>query len=436
MFKKIQISNTLGLQLFQLIRVSSFFLISILLVKLSVPVKEIGFYEITLFLSNILTFFWISGLVQAFLPMYSAPKHVEEKSSDLFNVFLVIVSLSVLIGLAGFVLQSSISRIEGVNDLPFYPLVIVYTIINAPTSLIEYIYLLKNKPYRIVFYGGVSYLAQVLFVLVPVFLKKDIEVSIYGLIAISSLRFTWLTALVLKNSKQALNFDFIKQYLRIGTPLAFKYLISSSGTFVDGVIVSSKYNSATFALFRYGAKDLPLVNQLANGLSNSMLPNFSNKATINDTLFQIKEKSLTMMMWLFPLTILLIFTCKPLYPWIFNEKFSASANIFMIYLLLIISRLIFPQTLVVGFKKTGVVLLASIIELILNITLSLIFVNWIGLEGVALATVLVFLFEKIILIYYCYKKLQIKPSDYIPLKPYFIFTSITILSYLIVRFII
>ncbi len=432
---KFQLSNTLGLQIFQVIRVSSLFLISILLVKSSVPIKEIGFYEVTLFLSNILSFFWISGLIQAFLPMYRSNSNEHEKNSDLYNVFLVICGLSILLGFFGFVLQTSIQKIEGVSDLPFYHLVIIYTLISSPTSLIEYIYILKNKPYHTVCYGGISYFIQILLVVLPLLMGAGIEVSIYGLIAISAIRFVWLVFLVLDNSSQTIQFDFIKRYLIIGIPLSFKYLISSSGTFIDGLIVSSKYNASAFAIFRYGAKDLPLVNLLANSLSNSMLPNFADKTKVHDTLKQIKAKSYKMMLWLFPFTILLIFVCKPMYPWIFSKNFSESANIFLIYLLLITSRLVFPQTIVLGFRKTGVILLVSIIELLLNVGLSLILVNWIGLEGVALATVLVFLFEKVILIIYSYKKLQIKPSDYIPIKAYFTFSTITISSYLIARFI-
>ncbi|RPH33119.1 MAG: hypothetical protein EHM93_06200 [Bacteroidales bacterium] len=431
---KFQLSNTLSLQIFQIIRVSSLFLISILLVKASVPVKEIGFYEITLFLSNILTFFWITGLIQAFLPMYQPNSNEYVKSSDLFNVFLVICCFSILFGVFGLLLKTTIQKIEGVSDLPFYPLVMLYTSISSPTSLIEYIYLLKNKPNNMVYYGVISYFSQILLVVLPLLLGLGIKASIYGLIVISAIRFIWLTILVLKNSSHDIQSDFIKRYLAIGTPLALKYLISSSGAFIDGLIVSSKYNAATFAVFRYGARELPFVNILSNSLSNSMLPNFSDKTKIHDTLKQIRVKSYNMMLWLFPFTILLIFVCKPIYPWVFDSNFSSSANIFLIYLLLIISRLVFPQTIILGFGKTGMVLAASVIELLLNVSLSLILLNRIGLEGVALATVLVFLIEKIILIFYSYKKFQIKPSEYIPLKAYFTFSAITILSYLIARF--
>ena len=72
----------------------------------------------------------------------------------------------------------------------------------------------------------------------------------------------------------------------------------------------------------------------------------------------------------------------------------STPSIFNVFLLVIISRLIFPQTILIAFGKTKMVLLISVLETILNIILSVIFVQYFGLIGIAFGTFLAYLFEK------------------------------------------
>ena len=55
-------------------------------------------------------------------------------------------------------------------------------------------------------------------------------------------------------------------------------------------------------VFRYGAKEFPLVLMLANGLSNAMLPEFSTRERMKESLAKIKVKSKRLMHFLFPAT--------------------------------------------------------------------------------------------------------------------------------------
>jgi Na+-driven multidrug efflux pump len=90
----------------------------------------------------------------------------------------------------------------------------------------------------------------------------------------------------------------------------------------------------------------------------------------------------------------------------FTPEFQKSADIFLIYSLLIIPRLVFPQTVIVGRKKTHITLIAALLELGLNIPLSLLMIKWgYNIVGVALATFMVYLIGKIYLAGYLYSLL-------------------------------
>jgi O-antigen/teichoic acid export membrane protein len=214
--------------------------------------------------------------------------------------------------------------------------------------------------------------------------------------------------------------EFMKEHLYLGTPLILTTLISGSAQYADGVIISAVYRDpAMFAWFRYGAKEFPLVLMLANGLSNAMLPEFSTRERMRESLAKIRVKSKRLMHILFPSAMVMMLFSKWIYPRMFNPEFHKSAGIFLVYSLLIIPRLVFPQTIIVGRKKTHITLIAAILELALNIPLSLLMIKWgYGLVGVALSTFTVYTISKIFLAGYLWIRMHIKPSEYIPLRLY------------------
>jgi O-antigen/teichoic acid export membrane protein len=228
--------------------------------------------------------------------------------------------------------------------------------------------------------------------------------------------------------------EYMKEHLYLGAPLIIAALISGSAQYVDGIIVSAVYRDPEmFAWFRYGAKEFPLVLLLANGLSNAMLPEFSTRSMMRESLAKIKLKSTKLMHLLFPTMMVIMFFARWFYPRLFNPEFHKSAGIFMVYTLLIIPRLVFPQTIIVGRKKTHITLISAVIEIIVNIPLSLLMVKWgYGIVGIALATFVVYCIDKIFLIVYVWVKMKIKPSEYIPLKIYAVYSILLSIIFLLV----
>lgn len=220
------------------------------------------------------------------------------------------------------------------------------------------------------------------------------------------------------------SYEFMKEHLYLGIPLILTTLISGSAQYTDGVIVSVYFRDPDkFALFRYGAKEFPLVLMLANGLSNAMLPQFSTRERMVESLAKLRAKSKRLIHFLFPSAILMMIFARWIYPRMFNADFYRSADVFLIYSLLIIPRLVFPQTIIVGRKKTHITLIAAILELAINIPLSLLMLKWgYKLPGVALSTLVVYIISKVFLIGYLWLKMKIRPSEYIPVRLYMMYS--------------
>jgi len=394
---------------------------------------EIGHWEMFMFIAGLITFFWVTGIIQSLLPLYhrnNTYRKVGEngpaKSPEIFNAFLLLCFCSLLFFTVGHSLKNNFSVFHFTGNVPYINLLLLYILLSSPVCLIEYIYLLNNRSYRIFQYGLYTFTAQLIFIVTPLLFGKDIIWSIYGLLLITGFRWIWLIILLRRYTEIKISVPFMKEHLYVGIPLILTSLISGSPQYIDGVIISAVYRDpGDFAWFRYGAKEFPLVLMLATGLSNAMLPEFSTRERMKESLAKIKVKSQQIMHFLFPATMVVMLFSRWLYPRLFNPDFQKSADIFLIYSLLIIPRLVFPHTVIVGRKKTHITLIAATLELVLNIALSLLMIRWgYGIVGVAVSTFIVYTFEKIFLAGYLWVKMGIKPSEYVPVRIYTVYSVI------------
>ncbi len=424
-------SNTSALQVFQLYRYAILLLIGILFTKSYLSTSQIGIYESLIFISGAVTFFWISGITQSLLSLYKEPK-AGEKTDVFFNSFLLISAFSLLsfLVLRIFIMHfSEYFNLSG--NIQLLKLISFYILLVSPSYLIEYIYLLKNRARKIISYGVISYSLQLILVVLPVILECQLIMAVRGLVLIAVVRFIWLIILVLKYSHIKINYTFLREHIVVGLPLILSALLSGAGVYVDGLIITNFYDPATFAIFRYGAKEFPLFLLLANAFSNSMIPEINGALKLESGLKKIHDKSLKLMHYLFPLAFILVLSSHWFYPFVFNKNFAESASIFNIYLLLIISRLVFPQTIIIGLRKTKMIFYFSFIEILVNIGVSLLLIRNYGILGVAFGTVVAHYVEKTLLIIYSKAGLNISAQKYIPISPFIVYSLLFVCFFIL-----
>ncbi len=434
------INNISGLQLFQLLRFLVFFIISIVFTKSHLSPEDIGSWEMFMFIASFMSFFWVTGIIQSLLPLYNRNhtfrrlgKNVSEKSPEIFNAFLLLLGFSLIFFIFGHAMKSNFSVYGNTGNTPYLNLLLLYLFLSSPVCLIEYIYLLRDRSHRIFQYGIYTFLAQLLLVIVPVIAGKGIYWAIYGLLVITGIRWVWLIILLFRYSEFRISPEFIREHLRLGWPLIITSLISGSAQYIDGIIVSAHFDDPRmFAIFRYGAKEFPLVTMLATGLSNALLPQFGTRSKLKESLQVIKKKSRNLMHYLFPMSMLVLLFSRWLYPRMFTPDFVRSADIFMIYIMLVIPRLLFPHTILIGRKKTGIAMAAAIFELVVNIPLSLWLVGDYGAVGVALATFIVYFLGKVFLSGYLWVKMKIRPAEYIPVTTFLIYSTLLSLLFVLI----
>lgn len=407
---RISPSNISSLQLFQLIRYGTFLLIGIGFAKLQLPLSQIGSFETFILISGLVSFFWVSGLINTLLSLYPK-KNEQEKSELLFSVFISLLLFSLLAGSLLLIFSENLLAFldkaeNGINRLVFF-----YLILNCPSFLIEYILFLNEKKKELVYYALLSSFITLAAVLLPAFFGYGISYSVWGLIVVAAVKFMLLLFLISRYGSFTFNGGMVLSTLRIATPLLLSIFVSGSAEYIDGMIVKAKFDDVSFAVYRYGAKELPLLLIIANTFSMAMIPSIANN--LNEGLAELKRKSTQLMHVFFPLTIALMLCSGYIYKYAFSESFIYSALIFNIYLLLVIPRLVFPQTILTGMQHTKFLLLSSVLEISLNVSLSIWLAGKIGLPGIALGTLIAFCFDKIFLVSVNFCVYKIKPSAYL-----------------------
>lgn len=429
-----KLTHISALQIFQLIRFSTLILIGIVFAKNGLATSDIGQYETFLLLAGAVSFFWLNGLIQGFLPT-QGEQSVSRKSSALFSIFYLLLVFSGLAVVFILLFENSISGfLLKDSPIPFLKYLLPYILISSPASLVEYIYLIKKQGKMILFYGFLSFFIMFLLVVLPPVLGFSIEYSMVGLVVSALFRFVWLLVLLFRNSSPIPDFTFIGNQLKYAAPLVLSMFLSGSAQYIDGFIITSYFDDATFAVYRFGAREFPLVLLLANAFSSSMLPGFADRSVLKFNLDKIRQNSQQLAFWLFPLSGILMIISHWAFPIIFNVSFTGSATIFNIYLLLIISRLLFPQTILIGLQKTRAIMWASLIEIVANVALSLWFVQLWGLPGVAYGTICAYILEKLVLMVFVRRDCGFGISEYLNVKQHLLYSLLLSVVFIVIEY--
>jgi O-antigen/teichoic acid export membrane protein len=431
------ITTISAFQFSQLCRFVSLFLIGIVFVRFYAT-SEIGLYETVIFIAGAVSFFWLWGILQTFITLSPATmengQDGKQRNKAYFNAFILLLLFSLLTVVFLVVFRNAISQFLNNNkELPFFKWLLLYILLSSPSNLTEYIYLDLQKSKHIIVYSIVSNTAQLLFLTIPAIIGFSMVFAIMSLVLVNGLRFIWLLIIIYKNSHFQIDISFIKKNLKLAVPIIGSSILSGSGPYIDGLIITHFYDDATFALFRYGAREFPLAIILVNALSNGILPEFS-KFGLSATLEKLKKQTRILMHLLFPFTIVLIVSSQWLFKIFFSNEFLFSAQIFNLYLLLTVPRLILPNTIVLGLKKNTYVFWIAFIEIIINVIVSIAMVRVWGVLGVVFGTVISFFVERVIYLLLLRYKFNIQINNYIPAKLYFIYATFTVAIYGMVQY--
>ncbi len=418
------------LQFFHLCRQISVLFYAFLLPFLNFSNDDIGSFELLQILAYSFSFFWISGLIQGLMQIYtSLPTQSKQKLltvAFLFFSFLTFFFV-VFIGLS---IHFNFPVFQTFSTIPFVWIFLLYFLFNTPAQILEYALFLEEEYRWLKISCLVSFPLQILLFSIPLFWFDNICLGIMGLTLWAFLRFLFF---IIHSFSLPIHLDkkLIYSWISYSLPLIFSALVGGLASVFNASLVQYYYHgsAAVFAVYRYGARELPFVNGLFEGLGLGIIPSLIKN--MKDGLFQLRKNTLHLLHLVFPISIILMFFVNEWFPILFSDQFLDSIPIFKIFLFLVIFRIIPTNTVINALGQAQILAFIGLLELVIHLILSYIGLIWFGLIGIAYATFFAYSFEKLAGLIYLWWKKGIFITHLIPFYWWLFYSILLIISYFI-----
>lgn len=316
------------------------------------------------------------------------------------------------------------------EEVRFVHLAALYLLVNTPTILTEHSYILFEDSRRLVQYALLVFFLPIFVILIALSIEMSVASVAVGFLIIATVKFLYLLLFPVRlYSRIGVNIDLIKPYLIFSIPLILHSLLGNGVEFIDGYLVQRFFPVETFAIYRYGARELPFVVLFVGSVMTALLPKAVSH--LPETLLAAKIETTKLMHLLYPISIVLVLISPIIFPLVYDEYFKESAYLFNIYALIITSRILIPQLVLFGKHQNVSLATITLVELIINVSLSLILMKFWGVRGIAAASVIAFFAAKLMIMTFNYIKYKIVPSAYIDVRYYSIYNVILFISFYI-----
>jgi O-antigen/teichoic acid export membrane protein len=179
--------------------------------------------------------------------------------------------------------------------------------------------------------------------------------------------------------------------LKYAVPLCLAGMISTVMLETNKIIVSAMCTPEEFANYVNGVIEIPLIGIITGSISAVILVDMTSyvqKGNMTMALDLFKKAAVKSAVILFPVMIFLLVSGKSFIVTLYSEKYLESVAPFYIYLFVLPVRIVIYGSALMALGQTRVILYRSILDLTINVILSILLVHLMGYLGAAVATIL------------------------------------------------
>ncbi|HEX2901098.1 MAG TPA: polysaccharide biosynthesis C-terminal domain-containing protein [Bacteroidia bacterium] len=416
--------------MYQVSRYGALLLGAVFMARLGAEKQDINHFETLVLISGSVTFFWVGGLLDGFLLLYK--RNADGKSAGILkDSQWAMLTLAVASTLAFFLL-GYLGYPE--LDLGIVGVFALYHCLETLSHQFPYMLVATGRSRDLLGYAVLSGLGYVLCIAIPFLAGWGMEGVVPMLLLYVAAKAVWgFQRLAGQGFGSQAPGESYRTLWKISLPLALATLLSQGAVYVDGFLVENYFPDA-FVDFRYGAKEFPLVLLLANSMSIVKAGEIAaahGSEKLDEALQQLRKASSRLILSMFPIAMAFLLASGPLFALVFKGRFPLAVPVFDLFLLLTIPRLMFPQSVIRGYHKTFAMSFSAGVELVLNVVLSLVLMQYYGIAGIAAGTVIAFFAEKILLLTYTQFKLGVGWTRYAPVGQWALASALLVAVWLV-----
>lgn len=396
---------------------------------------EFGTYRQLFMIYTILFSVFMIGLPQSIY--YFLPKSDDETKKKFIKQT---IDLFTIVGLAGsillVILRQNLAAMFNNDHLSKILLVFAfYPFFMFLSQLYYNVMIGLQKPKNAALFVFFSVSCDLVLILGTAILTKNLIFITFGIVL--SVFVQWLFArinlqkYISGTSLFSYHKELLSTQLKFSLPIGVAAIVGVISAQVDKLVISSYFTPDLFAVFSIGATELPFMGIIVNSVNAVILPEMSKRNDISSIcdLYQgaVRKNALL----LFPMFAFCFLFAPHIIQILYTAKYMDAVLIFRIYLFSIPVRIATYGLLFQVFNRTRFIFYISIVTLVLNTMLSLLFIRLFGLKGPAISTIIVTYINVAFYLLLIRSKLQLNLNGLFPLNSILKTAAAVIISILI-----
>jgi O-antigen/teichoic acid export membrane protein len=306
--------------------------------------------------------------------------------------------------------------------------IIIQNIITVAETLLikrgkEKLSFIINLFYSLVFFGCHLYI---------LFSHYALLNLIISLCALSVLKLIAIISVPAKNESYVHVADE-KHFLKHWAYMGFSEILSVVAKWIDKAFLLYLLTAADFAVFFNGSFEIPLFGLLISVAGSFMLIEFSENLQLKSKILSLFKESFNLLSSIvFPLFLFLFFFRSEIFSFVFKNKYTDSVPIFSISIFILPLRINNYSVILQCFSQGKKIMLGSLIDIVLAISLMIILYPVMGSRGIVLSIVVSTYCQVLFYLWHSANILKIKMVELLPFRKLIVKFLILLALYFII----
>jgi|WetSurMetagenome_2_1015567.scaffolds.fasta_scaffold15341_4 O-antigen/teichoic acid export membrane protein len=348
---------------------------------------------------TMLTYNFVAPIIMLGLPnalYYFLPRNPQRSKGLLLDNLILLLLMgsmfSLFLSFGGYKLLAL--RFKNPDLLITLKWLIPYPLFIMPVSIIGAVLLTQNKTTLLVKYNIITSLIITISVICGTLITRSYAGALLPQIYLPLLFMPiaiWLCFKYVPGKYSSPSANAMRQMLKYSVPLGLAGMLSMIMLETNKFVVASMCTPEEFANYINGAIEIPLIGVITGSIASVILvdmTNYIHEGKFDFALDLFKKAAQKSATILFPVMIFLLISGKSFIIILFSSKYVESVIPFYIYLFVLPIRIVMYGSALMAQGKSKTILYRSIIDLLVNTVLSVLFVYIFGYLGAAIATIL------------------------------------------------
>lgn len=386
-------------------------------------VHDYGTYSQINLLATTITSITILGMADGVNYYFCKEKDKVKRDSYIATIFSLQFILSIISSVIVITCSVPISKYFGNDDVK--PLMIYAALLPLLTNLIhllQVLYIAIGKARGIAVRNFVVAVFRIIAIALACYVFDNIAVMLLCTAVLDALQVVYFVVGLKKGGFMVnpfkLNPNLIKDILSYCMPMAMFVALNTISRDVDKYVISSCTDTATIAMYTNASKILPF-DIIMSAFITVLLPYIT--MYISNKRYEDTQKLFKSFIEISYITTCImaigaISVAPDLMTLLYSDKYSNGINIFIIYIVVDILRILGITFVLSAARKTKTIMYVSFITLCLKVVTSVVFFFWFGVAGPAVSTLLVTFINGALLMHYSAKEMHTRAIKLFDIK--------------------